>query len=93
MLLVELQAFEKVADRRRDLISRFIDADGFIFVTGEYNWRVQPGLKNLMDRFLEEWFWRPRRDRPIVQTLDADGAPTGETAGPSKGRFRALRTT
>ena len=30
-------------------------ADGFVFVTGEYNWGVQPGLKNL----LEEWFWRP----------------------------------
>ena len=26
---------------------------------GEYNWGVQPGLKNLTDHFLEEWFWRP----------------------------------
>jgi len=34
-------------------------ADAFIFVTGEYNWGVQPGLKNLTDHFLEEWFWRP----------------------------------
>jgi NAD(P)H-dependent FMN reductase len=34
-------------------------ADGFAFVTGEYNWGVQPGLKNLTDHFLEEWFWRP----------------------------------
>ncbi|WP_407146532.1 NADPH-dependent FMN reductase [Bradyrhizobium sp. ORS 86] len=34
-------------------------ADGFLFVTGEYNWGVQPGLKNLTDHFLEEWFWRP----------------------------------
>ena len=33
--------------------------DGFVFVTGEYNWGVQPGLKNLTDHFLEEWFWRP----------------------------------
>jgi len=30
-----------------------------VFVTGEYNWGVQPGLKNLTDHFLEEWFWRP----------------------------------
>ena len=30
-----------------------------MFVTGEYNWGVQPGLKNLTDHFLEEWFWRP----------------------------------
>jgi NAD(P)H-dependent FMN reductase len=35
------------------------EADGFVFVVGEYNWGVQPGLKNLTDHFLEEWFWRP----------------------------------
>jgi NAD(P)H-dependent FMN reductase len=34
-------------------------ADAFVFVTGEYNWGVQPGLKNLTDHFLEKWFWRP----------------------------------
>lgn len=34
-------------------------ADAFIFVAGEYNWGMQPGLKNLTDHFLEEWFWRP----------------------------------
>jgi NAD(P)H-dependent FMN reductase len=34
-------------------------ADGFVFITGEYNWGIQPGLKNLTDHFLEEWFWRP----------------------------------
>ena len=30
-----------------------------MFVVGEYNWGPQPGLKNLTDHFLEEWFWRP----------------------------------
>ena len=30
-----------------------------MFVTGEYNWGMQPGLKNLTDHYLEEWFWRP----------------------------------
>src|SRR3546814_13278720 len=34
-------------------------ADAFVFVTGEYNWGMQPGLKNMTDHFLEEWFWRP----------------------------------
>lgn len=34
-------------------------ADAFVFVAGEYNWGIQPGLKNLTDHFLEEWFWRP----------------------------------
>src|ERR1700719_4297685 len=41
------------------LAGKVRDADGFVFVTGEYNWGVQPGLKNLTDHFLEEWFWRP----------------------------------
>jgi NAD(P)H-dependent FMN reductase len=41
------------------LAQKIIGADGFVFITGEYNWGVQPGLKNLTDHFLEEWFWRP----------------------------------
>jgi NAD(P)H-dependent FMN reductase len=41
------------------LANKIRNADGFVFVTGEYNWGVQPGLKNLTDHFLEEWFWRP----------------------------------
>ena len=30
-------------------------ADAFVFVAGEYNWGVQPGLKNLTDHFLEDY--------------------------------------
>ncbi|MFC0243059.1 NADPH-dependent FMN reductase [Rhodopseudomonas telluris] len=41
------------------LAEKIRSADGFVFVTGEYNWGFQPGLKNLTDHFLEEWFWRP----------------------------------
>ena len=41
------------------LASKIRNADAFVIVTGEYNWGVQPGLKNLTDHFLEEWFWRP----------------------------------
>jgi NAD(P)H-dependent FMN reductase len=41
------------------LAGKIRDADGFVLITGEYNWGVQPGLKNLTDHFLEEWFWRP----------------------------------
>jgi NAD(P)H-dependent FMN reductase len=41
------------------LAGKIREADGFVFITGEYNWGVQPGLKNLTDHFLEEWFWRP----------------------------------
>jgi len=42
-----------------ELATKIRTADAFVFVTGEYNWGVQPGLKNLTDHFLEEWFWRP----------------------------------
>jgi NAD(P)H-dependent FMN reductase len=41
------------------LAAKIRGADAFIFVVGEYNWGMQPGLKNLTDHFLEEWFWRP----------------------------------
>jgi len=41
------------------LAGKIRGADGFVFITGEYNWGMQPGLKNLTDHFLEEWFWRP----------------------------------
>ena len=42
-----------------DLATQIRSADGFVFIAGEYNWGIQPGLKNLTDHFLEEWFWRP----------------------------------
>ena len=41
------------------LAGKIRGAGGFVFIAGEYNWGVQPGLKNLTDHFLEEWFWRP----------------------------------
>jgi NAD(P)H-dependent FMN reductase len=34
-------------------------ADGFIIVSAEYNNGIPPALKNLLDHFLEEYFWRP----------------------------------
>jgi NAD(P)H-dependent FMN reductase len=33
--------------------------DGFLVVSGEYNHGIPPALKNLLDHFLEEYFWRP----------------------------------
>ena len=46
------QAMEALAQKIRA-------ADAFVFIVGEYNWGPQPGLKNLTDHFLEEWYWRP----------------------------------
>lgn len=41
------------------LASLYRAADAFVIVTGEYNHGLQPGLKNLLDHFLEEYFFRP----------------------------------
>src|SRR6476660_5941177 len=46
-------------EQLQKLASKIRDADGFVLITGEYNWGIQPGLKNLTDHFLEELFWRP----------------------------------
>jgi NAD(P)H-dependent FMN reductase len=39
-----------------DVIAR---ADAYIVVSGEYNHTVPPALSNLLDHFLEEYFWKP----------------------------------
>lgn len=42
-----------------DLAALYRNADGFVIVTAEYNQSVPAALKNLLDHFLEEYFWRP----------------------------------
>jgi NAD(P)H-dependent FMN reductase len=34
-------------------------ADGYLIVSGEYNHTVPPGLSNLLDHFLEQYFFKP----------------------------------
>jgi NAD(P)H-dependent FMN reductase len=46
----------EVLERLAGLITT---ADGFIIVSGEYNHSIPPALSNLLDHFLEEYFWRP----------------------------------
>src|SRR5262245_20038665 len=41
------------------LAGQIKQADGFIVVSGEYNHSIPPALSNLLDHFLEEYFWRP----------------------------------
>src|SRR3974390_1024036 len=60
------------------LAGKIRNADGFIFITGEYNWGIQPGLKNLTDHFLEEWFWRPAAIASYsAGRFVGGGSPTG----------------
>ena len=41
------------------LAALYRGVDGFLVVSGEYNHGIPPALKNLLDHFLEEYFWRP----------------------------------
>ena len=41
------------------LAETYRTADGFVVVSGEYNHGIPPALKNLLDHFLEEYFFRP----------------------------------
>jgi NAD(P)H-dependent FMN reductase len=43
----------------QELADLYRRADGFVLVSGEYNQSIPPALKNLLDHFLEEYFWRP----------------------------------
>ena len=49
----------KLRSKLKPLAELYARADGFCIVAGEYNHSVQPGLANLIDYFLEEYFWSP----------------------------------
>lgn len=46
----------EVLERIAELI---VPADAIIVVSAEYNHSIPPALSNLLDHFLEEWFWKP----------------------------------
>jgi NAD(P)H-dependent FMN reductase len=41
------------------LAGQIRSADGIVIVSAEYNHSIPPALSNLLDHFLEEYFWRP----------------------------------
>ncbi len=43
----------------KTLAAKIKNADAFVVVSGEYNHSIPPALTNLMDHFLEEYFFRP----------------------------------
>ena len=43
----------------QELADIYKTADGFVIVSAEYNNSIPPALSNLLDHFLEEYFWRP----------------------------------
>ena len=42
-----------------ELAALYREADAFVIVTGEYNHSAPPALTNLIDYFMNEYFWRP----------------------------------
>ncbi|MEP2770602.1 MAG: NAD(P)H-dependent oxidoreductase [Fulvivirga sp.] len=46
-------------DYLEKIASMLKEADGFIIVTGEYNHSIPPALKNLLDHFQKEYFFKP----------------------------------
>src|SRR3569833_1456170 len=46
-------------DRLKPLAELYSRADGYCIVSAEYNHSIPPGMSNLLDHFLEEYFWRP----------------------------------
>lgn len=42
-----------------ELAALYRRVDGFLIVSAEYNHGIPPALKNLLDHFLEEYFFRP----------------------------------
>jgi NAD(P)H-dependent FMN reductase len=49
----------KAPETLETLAGMIRNADAFIVVSGEYNHSIPPPLTNLMDHFLEEYFFRP----------------------------------
>lgn len=41
------------------LATTYRAADAFVVISAEYNHSIPPALSNLLDHFLEEYFWRP----------------------------------
>jgi NAD(P)H-dependent FMN reductase len=50
---------DQAPTKMEELAEHIRTADGFVIVAGEYNHSIQPGLSNLMDHFLEEYYFRP----------------------------------
>lgn len=51
--------YEKLHEKLAPLAKLYARVDGFCVVSAEYNHSIPPGLTNLIDHFLEEYYFRP----------------------------------
>ena len=49
----------KAPENMEEIAGKLRESDGFLLVTGEYNHGVPPALKNLLDHFQTEYFFKP----------------------------------
>lgn len=61
--LIDRMYKEYQAGEAPDVLQRIaklvVAADAYVIVSGEYNHTVPPALSNMLDYFLEEYFWKP----------------------------------
>lgn len=50
---------EDPSEQMKDLRSKINDADGYIAITPEYNHSTSSAMKNTLDYFLEEYYFKP----------------------------------
>ncbi len=50
---------DKAPEVLQRMAKLIIPADAYIVVSGEYNHTIPPALANLMDYFLDEYYWKP----------------------------------
>lgn len=50
---------EKAPEKMIALANTLKESDAFIIVSGEYNHSIPPALSNLLNHYMEEYFWKP----------------------------------
>lgn len=80
--------YHQYSDLQNKLADSIAGADGFVFITGEYNYSVPGSLKNFLDYIYAEWSRRPatfvgygvhggvRAIQDLVNILSGLGVPT-----------------
>lgn len=80
--------YHQYSELQNKLADTIADADGFVFITGEYNYSVPGSLKNFLDYIYAEWGRRPatfvgygvhggvRAVQDLVNILSGLGVPT-----------------
>lgn len=53
------EGYEDLRSKLEPLAALYKRADGVVVVSAEYNHSAPPALTNLLDYFLEEYFWKP----------------------------------